>query len=521
MPNDTSTSSSDSPPPVPESFEKINHIIVLMLENRSFDHLFGSLNTIDPRVAGVTSDLLNYDDPNAPEPAAIRRVYRADRFDMPFDPPHEFPDVQMQLYGPSKERSHEPNPAIGKAPMNGFVYTTLATIPNLYPEDSSRVMSCFQPDQIPVLKTLAQEFALFNSWYSSIPGPTWPNRFFAHAATSGGLNYSPSELQILAGFSFKGGTIYDRVSDPKLGWRIYHDGLPQCIGICDLRWNYLRQLDNPFESNFRPMSEFEPDLIVGDLPAFIFIEPNYDTGNNYYGGNSMHPLNDIRKGEALVKEVYEKLRKSDFWKDTMLIVTFDEHGGFYDHISPPPALPTGDDHRYSDSDIPFGFDRFGVRVPALVISPYTQKGTVIGSASADDPNVFDHSSISATAAKRFKFSPLTRRDAQARTLDVAINLATPRVNESDALMTLPSTAPDSAAVASDADTQAAIRDHAPLSDNQRTFLALALACDLETSDPAQHAAVRARYQSITRQKDASAYINEVAQKIRPPTMERE
>ena len=516
MPDQTLSNAAQPLPPAAGSFQLIENIVVLMLENRSFDHLFGFLNTLDPRVVGLSGNEFNYDDPNAPQPGQVRKVYRADSFDMPFDPPHEFVDVQMQLYGPSQSRPDVPNAPSDPAPMNGFVYRALAAVPNIYAEDAARVMSCFYPDQIPILRTLAQEFALFNSWHSSLPGPTWPNRFFVHAATSGGLNYSPSDLQIIAGFSFKNGTIYDRLTDANLDWHIYHDGLPQCIGIGDLRWNYVKQQANPFDSNFRPMAEFEADIAAGDLPPFTFIEPNYDTGNSYLGGNSMHPLNDIRKGEALVKRVYEALRGSAYWGKVMLIVTFDEHGGFFDHVSPPHSIPTGDDHRYANTDIPFAFDRLGVRVPALVISAYTQRGTVIGSGSAGDPNVFDHSSIPATVEKRFGLPSMTQRDANARTLDVAINTAVPRVAPADAPMTLPDPAPDGAAAVPVSIAQASARDHAPLSDNQKTFVALALACDLEVSDPSQQQALRERYNNITRQKDAADYINEVAQKFSPP-----
>jgi phospholipase C len=516
MPNEDQTTTPQPLLPVPESFQKIQHFVVLMLENRSFDHLFGALSNVDPRVAGLTGNESNYDVPNAPQPTQERKVYPADRFDMPFDPPHEFPDVQFQLYGPVKGNPNQPNQPTFPAPMNGFVFRTLAAVPNPYAEDAVRVMSYFQPEQIPVLKTLAQQFALFNAWHSSLPGPTWPNRFFVHAATSGGLNCSPSDEQIITGFSFKYGTIYDRLGDATNAWHIYHDGLPQSIGIGDLRWNFLKQQANPFSSNFRPMDEFETDIAVGDLAPYTFIEPNYDTGHNYSGGNSMHPLNDIRNGEALVKRVYEAIRKSQFWDKTMLIITFDEHGGFYDHISPPATVATGDDHRYANADFPFAFDRLGIRVPALVISAYTQAGTVIG--TEGDPNCFDHSSILATLEKRFNLSPLTQRDAKARTLEVALNLPDARSTPEDAPMDLPGPAFDAGApvptIAAQALTSAA-RDQAPLSDNQKSFLALALACDLEVSELAQHADLRAQYANITTQQQAADYISGVVQKIRP------
>lgn len=508
----------DLPPaPVPGSFAKIQHIVVLMLENRSFDHLFGRLNALNPRIAGLTGSESNYDDPNAPQPGQLRTVSVADRFDMPFDPPHEFPDVQVQLFGPAADQPGRWNPPVVPAPMSGFVFRTLAAVPNLYPEDAARVMSGFAPEQIPVLSALAQQFAICNSWYSSLPGPTWPNRFFVHAATSGGLVRSPSELQVIAGFSFKNGTIYDRLG--KSGWRIYHDGLPQTIGISDLRWNYLKQVDSPFDSNFRPMAEFRADLAAGDLPQYTFIEPNYDTGNNYVGGNSMHPLNDIRNGEGLVKLVYESLRGSSFWESSMLVITFDEHGGFYDHVSPPGSVATGDDHRYAEPEQPFAFDRLGVRVPALVISPYTAPRTVLGSGLAGDSLWFDHSSVPATVAKRFGLQTLTARDAQASTLDAALNLADPRLGSGDAPVDLPDAAPAPAVTAALAPPPpaSAAGGSSPISDNQRTFLALALACDLEMTPVAAHPALRQRYGEIQGQAEAADYIKEVSSKIRPTT----
>src|SRR5260221_5129000 len=139
---------------------------------------------------------------------------------MPFDPGHEYYDVQVQLYGPLKDTAPDMPPianiASDPAPMTGFIASATQAVD--FSGDESLVMECFQPDQLPVLTTLANEFALFNFWYSSLPGPTWPNRFFVHAATSGGLTDSPSTAQILEGFSFEKGTIYDRLE--KAAWCI-------------------------------------------------------------------------------------------------------------------------------------------------------------------------------------------------------------------------------------------------------------------------------------------------------------
>jgi phospholipase C len=209
-------------------FQGINRFVVLMLENRSFDHLFGYLKATNPNVMGLTGNESNQLDPNSPTSLAVK-VSRASSFVMRFDPGHEFYDVQIQLYGPLANTANDlpqiANPPHQPAPMTGFIASAVEAVDE--GGDENLIMECFQPDQLPILTTLANEFALFNFWYSSLPGPTWPNRFFIHAATSGGLTDSPTTAQILAGFSFKNGTIYDRLGDAGKDWRIYHEPVHQ------------------------------------------------------------------------------------------------------------------------------------------------------------------------------------------------------------------------------------------------------------------------------------------------------
>jgi phospholipase C len=420
---------------VAASFQKIQRFVVLMFENRSFDHLAGFLKASNPAVAGLAGTEANYSNPNAPVPPPVT-VGPATSYLLNFDPGHEFEDVQMQLYGPNGTPPPTANPPTDPAPMSGFVCcaaraATAAGVPGA----AQRIMECFMPSQVTVLSALARQFALMNFWHSSLPGPTWPNRFFAHAATSGGLTDGPSDEQIIGGFSFANGAIYQRLAAAGKEWRIYHDGLPQAAGINSLRLEYV----DPFTKHFREMKFFADDVKSGSLPEYTFIEPNYDSGANYVNGNSMHPLNDIRKGELLLKQVYETLRNSKYWRDTMLIITFDEHGGFYDHVPPPATVPSGDDTTHLNPAHPFAFDRLGVRVPAIVVSAYTQAGTVIGADAGDPATVFDHSSILATVEKRFGLEPLTLRDEAARTLDIALNLPDAR---DDAPATLPDPAAD-------------------------------------------------------------------------------
>jgi len=422
-----------------EKLSRIQRFVVLMFENRSFDHLFGYLKTINPLVAGLAGgEYSNYPKPFSPQEPAVQVTPTA-AFTMPFDPPHEFCDVQKQLYGPDPTEKLCSNPRVDPALMNGFLYcgNQAAAAKNVAAQ-GFQVLECFSPNQVPCITALAQEFALFNFWYSSLPGPTWPNRFFVHAATSGGLTDSPDTAHIALGYSFKKGTIYHALADGGKDWRIYHDGLPQTAGIDSLRLAYI----DPFTRHFREMKYFASDVKAGILPEYTFIEPRYGgfLDTDYVKGNSMHPQDDIREGDALVRQVYETLRNSDYWQDTMLIVTFDEHGGFFDHVPPPKAEPTGDDDTYADAKNGFHFDLYGLRVPAIVISAYTKKGTVIGVNPNDATTIFDHTSILATVEARFGLQPLTGRDKAANTLDVALNLDSPRT---DAPMSLqnPSSSP--------------------------------------------------------------------------------
>lgn len=485
--------------------DKINHFVVLMLENRSFDHLLGSLKTLNPAVAGALSG--EYSNPQDPAEPDSPQVFTgpASAFAMPFDPDHEFLDVQMQLYGRAPGGQRGPPPRTAPAPMNGFIYSATAAAHNA--ANAGRVMQCLQPQQLPVLMTLAQEYAVFNYWHSSLPGPTWPNRFFVHAATSGGLADSPSDPDIIAGFNFPAGTIFKRLEAGGRNWYIYHDGMPQAVGIDQLRAEFL----DVFTKKFRDMDHFEGDLNSDTLPEYIFIEPHYDTGHRYVKGNSMHPLNDVRKGEALVKRVYETLRASRYWADTMLIITFDEHGAFFDHVSPPPAVPPGGDQRYANPSDHFDFDQLGVRVPAIVVSAYTNKNTVIGT----NPREFvDHTSILKTVEARFGLPWMTQRDKAAPTLEGALNLETPRLAANEARMTLPAAAPDGVLTELKEFLEDTLMEAtAPLSVGQRVQLTLAHACNMQMLDPSAELDAHRRFLSIRGQKDAADYLQEVEARV--------
>jgi phospholipase C len=359
---------------------QIDHVFVLVLENRSFDHFFGLCGRPSVHRPGDS----------AFQAGATDRAV--------FDPPHEFDSVQAQIAGGA---------------MTGF---------------DARAKLAFLPSQIPVVSQLADEFVLFDNWFASVPGPTWPNRFFVHAASSGGLATSPTQLQesgavitTRSPFRFENGTIYDRLTSCGKKWRVYHgDVQPQVLALPGMVRQYLDGSDHfcPLLDGDPHFSSFAAD--VGDSgyePVYTFIEPNYgiEMGSQFRFGDSQHPLGLVSAGESLIKHVFEALRNSPIWSSSALLVTWDEHGGFYDHVAPPPATPPGDEALNGPPGgraPPFAFDRLGVRVPALLISPLAPKGR-LGSELFPGA-VFDHSSIIRSVFERFELgAALTARDGAA------------------------------------------------------------------------------------------------------------
>jgi phospholipase C len=366
-------------------------------------------------------------------------------------------------------------------------------------------MRGYSPPQLPVLNALATEFAVCDSWFSSLPGPTWPNRFFAHAATSAGLDDSPSIGQILGwegfdGVAFANGTIFDALDRIPgrhgTSWRIYTGGVfaisPALAGIHRLDVGSLNDFFTQVQS---PAYSW----------LYTFLEPNYgDTLlGTYHGGNSQHPIDGVTPGEALIKRVYEAIRNSPHWETSLLIITWDEHGGFYDHVAPPAAVAPGDTSPGQGlSRHGFTFEQYGVRVPAVVVSPLIPRNVI-------DHRVYDHASIPATLEALYGLPPLTRRDAAANNVLPLLSLATPRTDT-------PATLPEPATfgnVASGTPLAVNIPDPAgPLQPSQQGFLAMAAQHDMELSPPTARPAIQARVASITTIGQASRYMTEVEAK---------
>src|SRR5262249_48508 len=307
-------------------------------------------------------------------------------------PDHQFNDVLIQLCGPNfdnVELNGNPYPTV-----KGDGYAAAYGITNGKAR-AGDAMRCFSKSNLPVLNALASEFVLCDHWFSAMAGPTEPNRMFLHAATSGVWDDSPSNWEEtvaeLGGddISFPNGTIYDRLRKANIPFRIYAGDVFPNVGLLH-GISINNDVDN-FDS-------FEGDLNSADFDAaYTFIEPSYDAlVNNFRGGNSQHPTGSVLAGETLIKKVYEIIRRSPRWNESMLVVTSDDRGGFYVHARPARATRPGARGQTRG----YMFDQLVPRVPAVVVSPWCPRNMI-------EHRTLEHSVVPATIEQLFGLSPLT------------------------------------------------------------------------------------------------------------------
>jgi len=387
----------------------IQHVIVLMLENRSFDCMLGRLYPDDPDYQGLT---LNESNIYANTPFG---VWSGDGMPPCIactpkpDPGEAFVDMNEQLFGPGSART-------AAAPtMSGFAANYAKQPPSKDGPFAPRsAMHYFTPAQVPVISQLAKAFGVSDHWHASAPCQTWPNRFFAHTGTARG-NVDNKTFHV----PFTAESIFHRLQKAGKSWRVYFHDMPQSVLLGDL-WLYAL-------FHFRRFNQFLADAHTGNLPNYSFIEPRYFSDlflNNT--PNDEHPPHNVVYGEQLIAQVYNAVRSSPCWKKTLLIITYDEHGGCFDHVPPPPAVsPDG----LADNPYQYHFDTYGVRVPAVIISPYVSPGSKIRPPRQPGGHAypFDHTSIIATVRKLFlpNDPPLTNRDGVAPDLLSALTLAVP------------------------------------------------------------------------------------------------
>jgi len=385
---------------VSAGLDNLKHVVVLMMENRSFDHMLGALHAEDARINGLAGNETNPDTTNEPAQVAPQAEFQSQ---LDPDPDHSFPAVQKQLFfgtpGP---------PAV--AAMQGFVQSYWDQQHNV--AHSHKIMYYFAPGKLPVLHTLAQSYAVFNGWFSSIPGPTVCNRAFAHYGTS----FGQVNLDI---FYVKDASesIYERMLAAGRTTKLYYfDPSSSTQEVVNLLKNQPQI--------FGTYPQFLEDCKNNALPDYSFVEPNYSDHPGDDGGellaSDQHPDHDVQAGEVFIASIYDAIRQNpDLWQSTALLITYDEHGGIYDHVPPPACIPDGFHAPLADTNnMPFAFDRLGVRVPSILVSPLIAKGTVVpGPEDPANGRVFEHASIPATITQHFigNYDNRTPREKAAQT----------------------------------------------------------------------------------------------------------
>ncbi|KAL2488630.1 Non-specific phospholipase C1 [Forsythia ovata] len=376
----------------------IKTIVILVMENRSFDHMLGWLKSTRPDIDGLSGSEFNQ--VNVSNPTSRSVVVSDDAFFVDSDPGHSIQAIREQIFG-SNDTSADP------APMNGFVQQAEA----MGVEGMSKtVMSGFKPGLLPIYTELANEFAVMDRWFASVPASTQPNRFYIHSATSHGAS-SNVRKDLINGFPQK--TIFDSLDENDLTFGIYYQNIP-----ATLFFKSLRKLKHIVKFHNYKL-KFKLHAKKGKLPNYVVIEQRY-FDVNLLPANDDHPSHDVARGQKFVKEVYETLRASPQWKEMALLITYDEHGGFYDHVPTPVSGVPNPDGIIGPPPFYFNFERLGVRVPTLLISPWVDKGTVIHEPSGPTPySQYEHSSIPATVKKLFNLRSnfLTKRDAWAGTFE--------------------------------------------------------------------------------------------------------
>jgi phospholipase C len=377
--------------------DPIKHVVVLMLENRSFDHILGAMRQVYPTLEGID---LAKPATNSWQGRLYPQIPGAARSGVT-DPKHDYANVLGQISNNNGE----------------FVANYSLNEPNLSSAQLSEVMRYHDRGALPALHLLDENFAVCDHWFASVPGPTWPNRLFAMSGTSLGRVKMPEGTMPTDLHWYDQDTIFDRLNERSIPWKVYFGDFPLSLLLV-----HQREPRNVFLH--RKMAEFREDAAGPEnkFPSFAWIEPAYLPPLP----NDDHPSHDVWNGEALIASVYNALRANrDLWNSTLLVVLFDEHGGFYDHVGVQPAVPP-DHFQYPDEG---SFFLTGLRVPALLVSPYVQPGVL--------PDIFDHTSLLKYLIDKWQLGGLYNRTAAARTFAAAIGIQV-RTNTPPQIM-LPST----------------------------------------------------------------------------------
>jgi phospholipase C len=358
----------------------IEHIVFLMLENHSYDNIFGMLSRGDGFTKDANGQPLNT---NPYSNGSIQHAF-------------PMPNTCQLPQRPSQEWMASHN-AYNNGTNDGFVRTQISpTIPEIV---GGVAMGYYTSRHLPFTYSLAEQFPVGDRWFCSALAQTWPNRRFLIAGTPRGL--TDDNANLTAGYA-PAGTIFNEFDKHNISWTNYapeadwttiSGNTPDFYGANDYDTEVRHHKD---------LSQFTVDALAGNLSAFSFIDPNY-------GNQSQENPQNVVAGEALLASVVDAIGKSPLWLKTLFILTYDEHGGYYDHVPPPPALKPDDvppmvlpgEYQYE------GFARYGFRVPSVLVSPYAKAGKYVSHV------VYDHTSVLATLQRKWNLPSFTYRDANA------------------------------------------------------------------------------------------------------------
>jgi phospholipase C len=340
----------------------IEHVVVLCMENRSFDHFLGWVPKADGRQSGLTYR----DDAGAPHKTHHLTDWQGCGFN---DPDHSYAGGRVQLNG-------------GKC--DGFRRG----------DNDDFALGYYTRDDLPTTSALVDHFTIFDRWHCGILGPTYPNRFYTHAAATDRIS-NTSDTSTLP-------TIWDRLSDAGVSANYYFSDAP-----------FLALWGTKYLNIAKPIATFFADAAAGTLPSYTYLDPFF-VGEDQGGSNDDHPHADIRRGQALVSNVVRAITTSPLWSKTVFILTYDEWGGFFDHVRPP-SLPDLFTPTATEEHNTAGF-----RVPTIVVSPFAAKRTVAH-------GLYDHSSILRFVEWRWGLKSLTPRDAASANLATALDFRAPNL----------------------------------------------------------------------------------------------
>lgn len=383
-------------PAAPPRKSHIKHVVVLVQENLSFDNYAGGLtynSAIDGLVGGSHCNPYNISASHSSEVCAKPVAENV----APEDPDHSISGGNMQIYG-----TYHPE-GLDEPSMQGFVTEQVHSY-ELNSRNASRaaeVINYHTPEHVPVFSTMAENFVLFDRWFAAVPGPTNPNRAYLTSGASHGHGMNDDDF---LNSTLPQRSIFQQLSELNITWVNYSNTTDFPPDAMFYTW---AAESGKNETHVKPIDQFYSDAESGHLPQFTWINPECCSFMSF------HPPSPINMGEGFVKTVYEALRSSPQWEDTLFILTFDEHGGFADHVPPPEGVPPGDNLTYTEEagdgkPTTFHFDRLGIRVPTLLISPWVGKG-IVQNRPAAQSGEFTHTSILKFLSQLWDLDILTPR----------------------------------------------------------------------------------------------------------------